>query len=291
MVRCRSSRALAQSRRGGPAKQQDAQSQGGSSSRGRWREPVRRFRSWREHWRRERSCSTRKPIAELVIECQNFIARSGKRLAKVKEERVSENALLEEGGARLARLETQAAVSVPLPFAAPLAATSSELEAEVSRLREELATLEHPCRPPTSEEAFARGFCHQYRRRGSIVDEMPTIRNGGSSFVGSRGGCFQVGSRDCGGCSRVAAMDSATFMCCEHSELRVFDSRGLRIRVGGSSEKIVFHQCGFRGCRVGEVSNPGKVQTRQTSRLHVDNLLGATHIDASSEEEPAIPTE
>ena len=54
---------------------------------------------------------------------------------KLEAERASETALLEEGRARLAHLEAQVAVGVPLPPAA-----RSELEAEVSRLREELAT-------------------------------------------------------------------------------------------------------------------------------------------------------
>ena len=47
-----------------------------------------------------------------------------------------ETTLLEEGRAHLAHLEAQVAVGVQMPPAAP----SSELEAEVSRLREELAS-------------------------------------------------------------------------------------------------------------------------------------------------------
>ena len=31
--------------------------------------------------------------------------------------------------------------------------------------------------------------------------------------------------------------------------------------------RVVVHQCGFLGCRVGEASNPGPVQTRQARRL------------------------
>ena len=57
---------------------------------------------------------------------------------EVRAERASEAALLEEGRARLAQLEAQAAVAVPVP---PATALVSELEAEVSRLREELASV------------------------------------------------------------------------------------------------------------------------------------------------------
>ena len=52
--------------------------------------------------------------------------------------------------------------------------------------------------------------------------------------------------------------------------------------------QIVFHQCGFLGCRVCEASNPGPVETRQTRRMHADIVCGATQIDVSSEDEPII---
>ena len=47
--------------------------------------------------------------------------------------------------------------------------------------------------------------------------------------------------------------------------------------------RIVSHRCGFRGCRVGEASNPGPVQTRQATRLEEDER-GVTQVDVSSEE-------
>ena len=77
-----------------------------------------------------------KPLTELIADCKGFIDRAEKRLVKLEAERVSETTLLEEGRARLAHLEAQVGVGVHLPLAAP----SSELEAEVSRLREELAS-------------------------------------------------------------------------------------------------------------------------------------------------------
>ena len=83
-----------------------------------------------------KSADQEKPIVELVAECKSFIERSEKRLAKLEAERVAENAMLEEGRARLARLEAQAAVSLPLTPGAP---GTTDLEAELYRLREELA--------------------------------------------------------------------------------------------------------------------------------------------------------
>ena len=79
-----------------------------------------------------------KPLTEMIADCKGFIDRAEKRLEKLEAERASEAALLEEGRARLARLEAQAAVAVPMP---PATAPASELEAEVSRLREELASV------------------------------------------------------------------------------------------------------------------------------------------------------
>ena len=79
-----------------------------------------------------------KPLTEMIADCKGFIDRAEKRLEKLESERASEAALLEEGRARLARLEAQAAVAVPMP---PATAPASELEAEVSRLREELASV------------------------------------------------------------------------------------------------------------------------------------------------------
>ena len=45
-------------------------------------------------------------------------------------------------------------------------------------------------------------------------------------------------------------------------------------------DRIVQHQCGFLGCRVGEASNPGPAITRQRRRLE-----RPTQIDVSSDEE------
>ena len=53
--------------------------------------------------------------------------------------------------------------------------------------------------------------------------------------------------------------------------------------------RLVFHRCGFLGCRVGEASNPGPVQTRQARRAEHDRLTarGQTQVDVS-DEEPTI---
>ena len=83
------------------------------------------------------------------------------------------------------------------------------------------------------------------------------------------------------GRSPVAAVDSTTFKCWEHGGLI------SRWEEEEPPAKIVSHQCGFRGCRIGEASNPGPVQTRQARRQHAD-IVRATQIDVSPEEEVII---
>ena len=58
--------------------------------------------------------------------------------------------------------------------------------------------------------------------------------------------------------------------------------------------RVVVHQCGFAGCRVGEASNTGPVQTRQARRLERFNPIGSsrglysTQFDLSSDEEVLV---
>ena len=54
--------------------------------------------------------------------------------------------------------------------------------------------------------------------------------------------------------------------------------------------RLVVHRCGFLGCRVGEASNPGPVQTRQARRAEHDRLTARrqTQVDVSSDEEEPI---
>ena len=123
-----------------------------------------------------KAAAHKKPLTELIADCKGFIDRAEKRLVKLEAERVSETTLLEEGRARLAHLEAQVAVGVQMPPAAP--------SSESRRIGQCAGSLKHQCRPPTSEETLARGFCPKHCRGGSVVDEMPATRNGGSNFDG-----------------------------------------------------------------------------------------------------------
>ena len=52
----------------------------------------------------------------------------------------------------------------------------------------------------------------------------------------------------------------------------------------GVISRLIAHQCGLSGCRVGEASNPGPVQTRQARRM--DRLISEG--DPSSDEEMLV---
>ena len=97
-----------------------------------------------------------KPLTEMIADCKGVIDRAEKRLEKLE-------AALLEGRARLARLEAQAAVAVPMP---PATAPASELEAEVSRLREELASVRGVSSTNTSEETVSSQTLSRRQRCG-----------------------------------------------------------------------------------------------------------------------------
>ena len=103
---------------------------------------------WTEHeLQLKRSLS----FTEQIADCKGFVERAQKRLVKLEAERDAEHALLEEGRARLARLEAQAAARVVTPPPpAPIAV--SDLEAEVSRFRAELAATRAPVVDPDSQD-------------------------------------------------------------------------------------------------------------------------------------------
>ena len=118
-----------------------------------------------------------KPVSEQIADCKSFIDRAEKRLVKLDAERESEHALLEEGRARLARLEANVAASVPLPPSVPVAA----MEAELVRLRAELADARTPVPqlpnrlredffvPNTVEEAALWMRCRQQDMEDAIA--------------------------------------------------------------------------------------------------------------------------
>ena len=201
-----------------------------------------------------------KPLTEMIADCKGFIDRAEKRLEKLEaERRVSEAACWKKVAPASHGWNTANASGHSTCFRVGSRGVTCP-----GRVGQCALSLEHQHRPSTSQETVARGFRPKHCRRGSVVDEMPATRNGGSNFDGPRGRRLQACLCDCGGRSPAAAVDSTTFKCWEHGKLRVCVSR---LGVEEPPAKIVFHQCGFRGCRIGDASNLGPVQTRQARRL------------------------
>ena len=99
---------------------------------------------------------------------------------KLDAERESEHALLEEGRARLARLEANVTASVPLPPAVPVAAMEAELLLLPlsNRLQEDFvpntveeAALWMRCRQQDMEDAIAQGSEGDVSRLAHVIAE------------------------------------------------------------------------------------------------------------------------
>ena len=121
---------------------------------------------------RARVAAQEKPLTEQIAEWKGFVERAQRRLSKLEAERDAENALLEEGRARLARLQAQAATHTVAPPPPPVTTTVSELEAEVSRLRAELAARSNPSRDSRSEGPVLKRQCRREEFVPQCDEEM-----------------------------------------------------------------------------------------------------------------------
>ena len=57
------------------------------------------------------------------------------------------------------------------------------------------------------------------------------------------------------------------------------------VKIQDLVSRVIHHQCGFQGCRVGEASNPNPVVTRQG---RWSQAFHDTHVDVSSDEESSV---
>ena len=150
---------------------------------------------------RARVAAQEKPLTEQIADCKGFVERAQKRLVKLEAERDAENALLEEGRARLARLEAQAAARVVAP-PPPASTAVSNLEVEVARLRAELAATH-----VTPADPIARGFRAHHSRGGRVVVEEQTT-GGRRNHFRQHIGCCEIGFLHCRGRKSVASLDA-----------------------------------------------------------------------------------
>ena len=184
------------------------------------------------------------PIDVQITQCKEFIERSEKRLAKMEAERIAETKVLEEGRARLFRLEQ--ALSVPVGNVADVTMVAADTEVELARLRAQLAEFQD-----------------------NVVTERPRVRQSGRWR--SRAPHADVGARriirvDGRQASRFARSDERRRQCAGvDRDIEVVRSRQTHVRVDWVRVVSFTRSCdaryGLRGVRVGEASH--------TQDLHV----------------------
>ena len=222
-------------------------------------------------------------------------------MVKLEAKRDAENALLEEGRARLARLEAQAAARVVAP--PPALTAVSDLEAEVSRLKAELAAPRAAVGSGLSgsrpqETVSPRRVSSELRRLNARVDGRSPQRFARGSGCWASFRSWQGLPLVDEGRTGVATVDSTTvvdaFCCsqfCEVMRQQVWRSFRTTLRWFQ-----VILQYGLRGVRVGEALNLGP-QTRRSTRLQgvradhrrglvvevAPNVVDATAVDLSDD--------
>ena len=227
--------------------------------------------------------SRRRPINVEVDECRKFIARSGKRIDDLDEERTQEMVSLTQGRARLHRLEAeQVSDSVAPP---PQTIPPSDWQTEMDVLKAKLAAMEEERDEAVRDTARKRqavgprgrsipAMAHFGPSGTRRLDAGPSFRSAGCHDRGGRstslGDHIEDGRR-----GRVFAANDRQF----HGVMR--EDRSARSRDS---------RYGLRGVRVGEASNPGPVQTRQARRAEHDRVIADRRVVHREDDEPLQDT-
>ena len=170
---------------------------------------------------RARVAAQEKLLTEQIAECKGFVEWAQRRLSKLEAEGDAENAVLEEGRARVARLQAQGATHTTASPPPPVTTNVSELEAEVSRLRAELAARSNPSRDSLKRQCRREEFVPQCDEE-MVVGRTPRRSSDGSGDRTAPRGCKAL-SIDDNSCRGVASIDSkpenSSFSVGEHSEV------------------------------------------------------------------------
>ena len=182
-------------------------------------------------------------------ECQKFVARCEKRIAALDVERSRELERLEEGKSNLERLRLMMTSQVVPP---------PDSSSEVEQLRRQVADLQQqlgqgadapPCAkrqavvPKERTVRLRGGFRAHVRFRDRPMDARPSSRSPRRQPHGECERSHEVVPRD----SRDSIRHGPIFRVAFHGD--EFHQVG--------AVRIVTHQCGMRGIRVGEAKNPG----------------------------------
>ena len=238
-----------------------------------------------ESLKKTKRAAQESPIAVQVAESESYVDRARKRLEAHDATRAELVAELEAGQAQLPRLRAMAekpivpeASSELAMLRAKLAAVKEERDAALqARPAKKLATG-HGVAPiatttisnhPRLQEDFVP-MCHEDIVRW-MQDRQADIRD--ATMAGNAHGSGEIvpghGIRSHG----LVNSHSDAFHGVQYSPV---------IKVC----RVIHHQCAFQGCRVGEASNPGPVQTRQARSL--ERSIPFTQVDVSSDEKDLV---
>ena len=226
--------------------------------------------------------SASEPTLEVqVTECKSFIARAEKRVAALDVQRAQEMASLEEGRARLIRLES-AVLEAPQVVMPPPEASS-----EVLQLRELVSQLQAQIRGPDHQDVpcmpIAKRPCRSGQGSGPVPVMPRYIPAELSAWMGERQADLHDALADGGQCSSPRDHFQAVRRGGAHG--------GDHRRDDAVRTRVINARYGLRGVRVGEASHPGPAsKRRRTHRLRALQRSIDSDGESSSDMGMPIPT-
>ena len=240
--------------------------------------------------------ASKEPSVEVEIdECRKFISRAERRIRELDTEREKEQASLVEAQERLERLVDEQSMCPGDPRHAPwdtsdcTPANGQFVAVRARCFGEGIDSSQVSClggsdHSPCCEETngLTASIVASRRTWSDPFDALPRATRcyelvGGSTSGLPRG----IDARRCEKSSRIVqdvvlrsppfggVVSTPIIICGQHGDVNAEGDHYL-------------HQCGYLGCRVGEASNPGQVQTRQARRAAHDQVIADTAQDSVS---------
>ena len=220
-----------------------------------------------------RNAAKRRPINVEVEECRKFILRSEKPISELDAERAAEVGALDEAEARFLRLEAEQAavpevVSERVQDSGGVGHRGSEIARGIGASTRR--SQSRSCWPKfhffqSSAEAANLLQERAAKRRAGVAESVPTNPQDVEGWLSEK----HTELRDAiefGGQRVNFGFDG--FDPARRSPVSQF-----AVHIGQHGRvRIVAHQCGWKGCRVGEACNPGPSQSQE---LVSDELLDA----------------
>ena len=235
--------------------------------------------------------ASKKPSVEVEIgECRKFISRAERRIKELDTEREKERVSLVEAQERLERQVPRDPRHSPR-VTSDRAPTNGQFVAVRARCfgeRVDSSQVHHlggsqTIHPAVKKQAVSRQASSRRDTHGRIPLMPCHVPNDITNWLEDRQADFQeaLAQGDLRRSSRIVqdvvrrstpldgVVFAPTIICGQHGDVNFQGDHCL-------------HQCGYLGCRVGEASNPGPVQTRQARRVEHDQVIADTAQDSVS---------